>query len=407
MFRRWLAEWGWLLILFTLAGVIETVFWGQMQAFMPLYLPRLGLTAEQVPVWTGVVTALSAAAGIPFLPLWGALADRYARQPIIVRSFAVYLVAGLLTLLARNIWVFLLGRAVMSLAMGNTGLMMTTLSERAPKQRLGLAFALMSGASPLGAFLGPLMGGPLVDRWGFPAVLAFNCAAMLVVILGLSFGYRDDFKGTARGPLLGMAWESVRLILRTPRLWTLFVALFVLFAGWMLAFTYMPLAVPLLYSGADVNTTVGLVMGAGGLATLLLGPAIGALADKFGHWRVLLIGAVVMTALWPWPALMRDWQTFAAAVALINGVTSGVFAVSFTVLSGSAASEVRGRVMSFAYLPVNVGTLIGPALGSWLTQWGVMAVFPAAAVMTALGWLLLLLAKRTGAGGLKTDEATH
>jgi hypothetical protein len=50
--------------------------------------------------------------------------------------------------------------------------------------------------------------------------------------------------------------------------------------------------------------------------------------------------------------------------------------------------------MAFAYLPVNVGTLIGPALGSWLTQWGVMAVFPAAAVMTGIGWGLLLLARR-------------
>ena len=135
-------------------------------------------------------------------------------------------------------------------------------------------------------------------------------------------------------------------------------------------------------------------MGAGGLVTLVLGPAIGALADKFGHWRVLLIGAVVMAMLWPWPALMRDWRAFAVAVALVNGVTSGVFAVSFTVLSGSAASEVRGRVMSFAYLPVNVGSLIGPALGSWLTQWGVMAVFPAAAVLTGAGWLLLLFARR-------------
>ncbi len=394
MFRRWLAEWGWLLILFTIAGLVETVFWGQMQAFMPLYLPRLGIVAAQVPAWTGAVTALSAAVGIPFLPLWGALADRYARQPIIVRSFAVYLVAGLITFLARDIWVFMFGRAVMSLSLGNTGVMMTTLSERAPKQRLGLAFAILSGASPLGAFLGPLMGGPLVDRWGFPILLALNCAAMLVVILGLMFGYRDDFKGTARGPLLSMAWDSVRLILNTPRLWTLFVALLVLFAGWMLAFTYVPLAVMGLYSGADVNTKVGLVMGAGGLVTLILGPAIGALADKFGHWRVLLIGAVVMTLLWPLPALMRDWTTFAAATALINGVTSGVFAVSFTVLSASAASEVRGRVMSFAYLPVNIGTLIGPALGSWLTQFGVMAVFPAAAVMTAAGWLLLLFARR-------------
>jgi hypothetical protein len=35
--------------------------------------------------------------------LWGALADRYARQPVIVRSPVVHLIAAALTLLAGNI----------------------------------------------------------------------------------------------------------------------------------------------------------------------------------------------------------------------------------------------------------------------------------------------------------------
>jgi len=50
--------------------------------------------------------------------------------------------------------------------------------------------------------------------------------------------------------------------------------------------------------------------------------------------------------------------------------------------------------MSFAYLPVNVGGLVGPAIGSVVTQESVFVIFPLAAVMTAAGIGALILAAR-------------
>jgi hypothetical protein len=50
--------------------------------------------------------------------------------------------------------------------------------------------------------------------------------------------------------------------------------------------------------------------------------------------------------------------------------------------------------MSFAYLPVNVGFMVGAALGSVLTRGDIFVVFPMAAVMTALGIGAMLLAER-------------
>jgi MFS family permease len=388
------SSWPWLVGLFTAASFIETLFWGQMGAFTPLYLPHLGVPSTQVAAWTGITVAVSSAAGLPFLPFWGALADRYARQPIIVRSFVAHLLAGIVALLARNIWVFVLGRAVMSLALGNSGLMMTTLSEHVPRRRVGLAFSAMNSAAPLGAFVGPLLGGPIVDRAGFPALLALNVTLMLAVILALTFGYRDSFVATTNAPILGMAVESVRIIWRSPRLRALFPALFLLFAGWMLAYTYAPLAITALYHGSQPGTAVGLVLGAGGLVTLALGPTVGAIGDRLGHWRVLFGGAAVAVALWPLPALMPNLVSFGVTWALLNGVSSAIFALSFTVLASSAVGAVRGRVMSFAYLPVNVGFMIGPAIGSVVTRSSIFAVFPLAAGMTAVGIGALALAAR-------------
>ena len=195
-----------------------------------------------------------------------------------------------------------------------------------------------------------------------------------------------------------MASESVRLIWGTLRLRALFTALFVLFSGWIMAITFVPVAITALYTGDQPGSAVGIILGAGGVIAFLLSPLLGSLADRFGIWRVLLIGSIVAVLLWPLPALAKDLTTLGITYALVNGVTSGVFAISFTALSASASSEIRGRVMSFAYLPVNLGSMVGPAIGAFVTQSSIFAVFPAAAVMMALGVVLLVVAHRTDQG---------
>jgi MFS family permease len=84
------SSWIWLLFLFTLAGSSQTMSFPQMTAFTPLYLPDRGLRLAEMAIWTGVIAAISNAVGIPLLPVWGTLADRYACQPIVVRSFVAH-----------------------------------------------------------------------------------------------------------------------------------------------------------------------------------------------------------------------------------------------------------------------------------------------------------------------------
>jgi hypothetical protein len=57
-------------------------------------------------------------------------------------------------------------------------------------------------------------------------------------------------------------------------------------------------------------------------------------------------------------------------------------------------------VMSFAYLPVNVGYMVGPAIGSVVTRGSVFAIFPTAAVLTALGIGVVWIAARQAVEGI-------
>ena len=183
-------------------------------------------------------------------------------------------------------------------------------------------------------------------------------------------------------------------LLQAGRLRTLFFALFLLYAGWMLVYSYFPVVVESLYKGANPASAIGFVLGAGGLLAMLLSPMCGALADRFGHWRLLTIGAVLETALWPIPFWTRSLIPFAIIAALISGVAAAVFSVSFNVLSSSAPASIRGRVMSFAYLPVNPGFFLGPILGSQLVKRDLFHIFAMAFVFTGLGLLVVNVARR-------------
>jgi MFS family permease len=391
-------------ILFAVAGFFEVAAYGQVTAFTPLYLPRLGIELAAVAFWVGAITSFSNVAGLPFLPFWGALADRHGRKPLIVRSFVVAFVALSLTAIAPNVWIFALSRAIQSLGLGNTGLILATLAEHAPPGRIAFAFGIVNGANPMGAFIGPLVGGPIVDQLGFPVLMAADAAIMLAMVAMLSLGYRDGFVSRpASGSLLRMAGDGILLIVRSPRLRALFPALFLLFAGWMLAFIYVPLVVARLYSGPDPNTAVGIVLGAGGLGVFILSPLIGAIADRYGKAQTLFIGCAALAAIWSAPFFTRELVPFTIAWTVVNGLAAALFSVSFTLLSASATDATRGRVMTFAYLPANIGFVIGPAVGSVIASVDVFLVFPTAAALTLLGLAAVIFAWRQP---LETEHAT-
>ena len=62
--QRITSSWLWLLTLYSVASFIETIFWGQMSAFTPLYLPRLGIAEANVAAWTGLIVSISGAIGV-------------------------------------------------------------------------------------------------------------------------------------------------------------------------------------------------------------------------------------------------------------------------------------------------------------------------------------------------------
>src|SRR5260370_37519065 len=66
---------------FTLVG------FGLGLPFLPMYVQELGVSKRaEIALWSGVISGSAALSMAILAPVWGVLADRYGRKPMLVRS---------------------------------------------------------------------------------------------------------------------------------------------------------------------------------------------------------------------------------------------------------------------------------------------------------------------------------
>ena len=62
---------------------------------MALFVEELGVTGKAVPLYAGIAVSSSSVTSAIMSPIWGSLADRYGRKPMMLRaSIAMTLTMG-------------------------------------------------------------------------------------------------------------------------------------------------------------------------------------------------------------------------------------------------------------------------------------------------------------------------
>ncbi len=389
--RGWLG----LALLFALANFGEIVLFSNLAAFTPIYLQTLGLDEAGIKFWTGILASIGVLLGFWFVPFWGVLADRYGRKPLIVRSYAAELVAIIVMALAPNIWVFVLGRMVTGLALGNTGLMFAAVSERAPRDRVGLAISLITGSGPVGSVLGSLVGGLVVATFGIYGLWWFDGILIASVFTILLLLYREPFTPRPTPPVFRMLRNALRAVATTPVVVKYFVFSFLATCAFFFSYTYISTRIIEMSVGTNVGATIGLVFGIAGIGTLIATPTWGMLADRYGAER-LLYPVTLLTALAYLPLYFVNHVTqFTVFYFMLSTVSPAVNSLTFAAIGTNTPPERRNSVMSMIFMPLNAAIIIAPALASVATQ-EVRQVFLYSAGFGLAAFALLLLTRRVG-----------
>lgn len=336
-------------------------------------------------------------------PVLGVLTAGWSRRTALVVALAAFTVGNVLTALAPDYGLVLASRV---LAAAGAALFTATASATAaglagPTHR-GRAIAIvmfgLTSSLVLGAPLGTAIGG-LADwratLW-FVTALGLVAAVLLQLRLPrLAAAPSGEGATTLRQRLAPLADRRVLgLLTRT----------LVVFTGIYLPYTYLS-AVYQPATGDDGNklALALLLFGVAGTAGNL---AAGALADRFGPRRVIVVGTLGLTvALLAVPALRGSMATAVVAV-LVTGVLS--FSVTtpqqqqLVAMAPGAQSVVTSLYQSVLYLAVSLSGVLG---GLGLNLVGAAALTPVAAGFVLLASVLSWASgrERPGAGVAKAD----
>src|SRR3954454_8650517 len=363
---------GWKLTLYAVwAGeMLALIGFSSRVPFLPFYLGDLGVTdVDNQLLWSGGINAAGAAAMALTASLWGLLADRYGRKPMLLRGLFGGAIVVALMGLATAPWQLIALRIAEGTLTGTVAAATALIATSAPKPRLGYALGMVQTAVFAGAAGGPLLGGIAYDSLG-PRGTFLLAGAMLGsggVIVAL-------FARERLGPQVHSSrsdagrWQRLQTsgaFLFSMAMMTMLAAIFVIRLTAMAMQPVLPLFIAeLTPNNPDVATIAGFVLGAAGFTSALAAAYFGRLGDRAGHRRVLAISLVAAGLFYLPMAIVREPWQLALLQGLLGVAAGGLIPSANALIAHLTPVERRGAVFGLTAALSGLGGFIGPLLGA-------------------------------------------
>ncbi len=160
-----------------LTTVIIGTFLGRLdQTIVNLALPKI-ITAFRITVVSaGWIATAYIIANAVFVPVWGKLGDKVGRKKIYILGFSIFILGSVLAGLAWNLTSLIFFRVIQATASAAdypTAMAIITITFKQGKER-AQALGLWSTSFAAATVFGPLIGGPLIDFFGWRSVFLVN-----------------------------------------------------------------------------------------------------------------------------------------------------------------------------------------------------------------------------------------
>jgi MFS family permease len=333
--------------------------------FLPLYVQQLGVTSSSAVIqWSGVAFGATFLGTAVTAPIWGHLADRYGRKPMLVRAAIGMAIVMSLIGIAHSVVELVALRLIAGLVGGYASASIVMIGTQAPRVRAGWALGLLSTGALTGNLVGPLVGGFLPAWVGIRgtffvggAMIAVAAAATILLVRE-DFDRESDAKHRAAAKA-GSSATSNHFLIVTLLLTAMMVLLANMSIEPIITVYIGQLGVP-----ADhLARTAGIVMASSALGSMLTAARLGALADRVGSWNVI-IGCLLATGLVMVPqAFVTQWWQLALLRGLMGMTIAGLLPSIARLVRHSVDEHHSGKTLGYLQSAQFTGQVVGPLIG--------------------------------------------
>jgi DHA1 family multidrug resistance protein-like MFS transporter len=136
--------------------------------FLPLYMQQTSnLSNEEAAFWAGIAGSATGIMMFLSAPIWGILADRWGRKPMVLRAMFGGSIVVALTGVFTNLYAIIILRALQGLLCGTVAAASALVASGTPRDKMPYIMGLLMVAVNGGNSLGPLFGGFVAEKVGF------------------------------------------------------------------------------------------------------------------------------------------------------------------------------------------------------------------------------------------------
>ena len=363
--------------------------------FMPIFVEELGVEPSQVTFYSGIAISISAVSAAFISPIWGILADKYGRKPMMIRAgIAMTITMGGLAFVPNIFWLLAL-RFLNGVFTGYVPNATALIASQVPKDKAGYALGTITSGVLAGTLTGPFVGGLIAEVFGIRnAFLVVGALVSLAAILTIFF-IQEDFQPVTKETAIPT--KDLYVSLKYPYLlFNLFATSFVIqFAAQSIG-PILALYVRELGQKENLLFVSGVIVSSMGLSSMISAGFMGRVGDKLGNHRLLIIAQVYSAVIYvlcanatsPFELGVYRFLFGLGTGALVPGINA--------ILSKMTPKAAISRVFAFNQVFFYLGGVIGPLAGSLVAnQFGYNSVFYATAACVALSCIFNLIQFRT------------
>lgn len=328
--------------------------------------------------------------------VFGWLAEKYGRRPILMLNVLSYSAVQLATALAPNLATLLVLRAVFGLAMGGEwGVGAALALETLPARGRGFFSGLLQEGYVIGYLLASVMFAYLFVHVGWRGMFVLSAGAALLVLY-IRFGVQESPAWVAGAAPRRV---SAAALLRVAREYFPTLLYLVVLMACFNAFSHgsqdlYPTFLQVQHGFSARQTgNITIVMN---LGALVGGVCFGALSERIGRRRAIVLSAALALPMIPMWAYSHTAVMFAVGAFLMQFMVQGAWGIVPAHLNELSPPAVRAVLPGFAY---QLGNLLMSRMGPFqsgiaeahhndyahILAWTLAVVAVALIVVTALG----------------------